>query len=101
MTRIAWRDVRVSLARAPALVLLLAWIGSGARGQEPAPSPAPSPAPPTAPDAAPPPAASEAAPVEGTEKSLPKPPQVRTRKGFSIRITNPAHNDFRFGRSEI
>jgi Ca-activated chloride channel family protein len=31
----------------------------------------------------------------------PTPPQVRSRKGFSIRITNPARNDFRFGRSDI
>jgi len=32
---------------------------------------------------------------------LPSAPQVRSRKGFAIRITNPAHNDFRFGRSDI
>jgi hypothetical protein len=32
---------------------------------------------------------------------LPSVPQVRSRKGFAIRITNPAHNDFRFGRSSI
>src|SRR5207249_3644622 len=31
----------------------------------------------------------------------PAAPGVRTRKGFSIRITNPARNDFRFGRAEI
>src|SRR5256712_13355861 len=101
MMRIAARPCRAPLTRAFALSLLLAWTGAGARGQEPGPSPAPSPAPPTAPGVAPLPAAPEAAPAEGTEKTLPKPPQVRTRKGFSIRITNPAHNDFRFGRSEI
>ena len=33
--------------------------------------------------------------------SLPEAPQVRSRKGFSIRITNPERDDFRFGRSEI
>ena len=27
--------------------------------------------------------------------------EVSRRKGFAIRITNPAHNDFRFGRSDI
>jgi len=101
MMRIAARPCRAPLTRAFALSLLLAWTGTGSRGQEPGPSPAPSPAPPTAPGVAPLPAAPEAAPAEGTEKTLPKPPQVRTRKGFSIRITNPAHNDFRFGRSEI
>src|SRR2546422_4585646 len=84
MKRFATRDGCALLARAFAVVLLLAWTGTGSRGQEPAPSPAP-----------------EAVPAEGTETSLPKPPQVRTRKGFSIRITNPMHNDFRFGRSEI
>ena len=31
----------------------------------------------------------------------PKAPQVRSRKGFAIRITNPLRDDFRFGRSEI
>src|SRR5881397_1862013 len=101
MMRIAARPCRAPLTRAFALSLLLAWTGTGSRGQEPGPSPAPSPAPPTAPGVAPLPAAPEAAPAEGTDKSLPKPPQVRTRKGFSIRITNPAHNDFRFGRSQI
>jgi Ca-activated chloride channel homolog len=33
--------------------------------------------------------------------AVPPAPEVRSRKGFSIRITNPARNDFRFGRSEI
>jgi VWFA-related protein len=32
---------------------------------------------------------------------LPTAPQVRSRKGLAIRITSPAHNDFRFGRSAI
>lgn len=35
------------------------------------------------------------------EKGLPTPPAVRSRKGFSIRITNPVRDDFRFGRAEI
>jgi len=35
------------------------------------------------------------------EEAIPKAPQVRTRKGFGIKITNPLNNDFRFGRSEI
>jgi VWFA-related protein len=33
--------------------------------------------------------------------SLPKAPEVRTRRGLSIKITNPVMNDFRFGRSDI
>ena len=33
--------------------------------------------------------------------SLPKPPEVRSRRGLSIKITNPVMNDFRFGRSDI
>ncbi len=36
-----------------------------------------------------------------TGSGLPPAPQVRSRKGFAVRITNPAHNDFRFGRSAI
>ena len=82
---------RTSHARALVLALLLAGGIGGAGGQEPAPSPAPSPEA-TAPEVAVP---------GGDGSALPKPPQVRTRKGFAIRITNPAHNDFRFGRSEI
>jgi VWFA-related protein len=40
--------------------------------------------------------------AEGSsERDLPKPPEVRRRKGFAIRITNPERNDFRFGRSGI
>ncbi len=35
------------------------------------------------------------------DPGLPKAPQVRSRKGFAIRITNPARDDFRFGRSDI
>ena len=78
----------VPLALASALLLQ----AQGARGQEPAPSPVP-------PAAAEPSAVEPPAPVpEGT---TPRPPQVRTRKGFAIRITNPLNNDFRFGRSEI
>ena len=70
-----------------ALAAVLLLPAPGARGQEPAPSPAP-------PSAVEPPA-------PAPEGATPKPPQVRTRKGFAIQITNPANNDFRFGRSEI
>lgn len=80
---------RAGLARALALCLLLASTGSGARGQEGAPTPEPQPAAPESPPSGP------------QEKNLPAPPQVRSRKGFAVRITNPAHNDFRFGRAEI
>jgi VWFA-related protein len=31
----------------------------------------------------------------------PKAPEVKSRRGFSIAITNPVMNDFRYGRSEI
>ena len=78
------------LATPGVLVLLLLGGTGGTTGQEPAPSPAPSPQ-----------GQEPAGPAPGGEGSLPQPPQVRTRKGFAIRITNPAHNDFRFGRSEI
>lgn len=42
-------------------------------------------------------------PEPGTNepKTLPKPPEVKSRKGFSIKITNPLTNDFRYGKSEI
>ena len=80
-----------SHARALVLALLLAGGIGGAGGQEPAPSPAPSPQVPEP----------EVVVPGGDASAIPKPPQVRTRKGFAIRITNPAHNDFRFGRSEI
>src|SRR5262249_8828314 len=52
--------------------------------------PAPSPVPPAA-----------GAPAQPQEQSLPQPPPVRSRKGFALRITNPSHNDFRFGRADI
>jgi len=86
--------------RALVLALLLLVFARGASGQQTAPSPTPAPSPSPAPSAA----ATEPAPGEpaGAEAApLPSPPQVRTRKGFAIRITNPAHNDFRFGRAEI
>lgn len=73
-----------------ALACLLLLPGMAARGQDPAPAPS---------AAAEPPAAEPPAPQP--EKAVPKPPQVRTRKGFAIKITNPGNNDFRFGRSEI
>ena len=89
MKRDAPRGRLEALARALALSLLLASTGSGVRGQEGAPPPEPQPA------------APEPSPSEPQDKSLPAPPQVRSRKGFAVRITNPAHNDFRFGRAEI
>jgi Ca-activated chloride channel family protein len=89
MKRDTPHDRRAGLARVLALSLLLAWSGAGARGQETPPAPEPSPAVP------------EASPSEPRDKNLPAPPQVRSRKGFSVRITNPANNDFRFGRAEI
>jgi len=91
MTRTRNGRPRPSHSRALVLALLLAGGIGGAGGQEPAPSPTP---PPGAP-------APEVAVPGGDASAIPKPPQVRTRKGFAIRITNPAHNDFRFGRSEI
>ncbi|PYT12528.1 MAG: hypothetical protein DMF51_12970, partial [Acidobacteria bacterium] len=84
---------RVSMAILAAILLgVLNLPGAPASAQEPAPTPDPG-------QAAPPSAAPPAAPAP--ENAEPKPPQVRSRKGFAIRITNPAHNDFRFGRSEI
>jgi len=91
MTRTQNGGRRPTHARALVLALLLAGGIGGAGGQEPAPSPAP---PPQAPE--------PEVPLPGGHASpLPKAPQVRARKGFANRITNPAHNDFRFGRSEI
>jgi VWFA-related protein len=40
-------------------------------------------------------------PVAGQPPDPPAAPQVRGRKGFGVRITNPRSGDFRFGRSEI
>jgi len=59
----------------------------------------PPPAPPEQAPAQPPPAppSGEAA----TPQTLPKPPEVKSRKGFSIRFTNPLTNDFRYGKSDI
>ena len=84
----------------PALIALAGLVLSPAplaRDQEPAPSPSPPGAPPIA--APPSPDAGSQAPR--AEEAIPKAPQVRTRKGFGIKITNPLNNDFRFGRSEI
>ena len=35
------------------------------------------------------------------ETPAPRPPEVRSRKGLAIRITNPLRDEFRFGRAEI
>ena len=40
-------------------------------------------------------------PQGGTAAPAPKAPEVKSRRGFSIAITNPVMNDFRYGRSEI
>lgn len=47
------------------------------------------------------PAAPEAPPPQAAPDALPKAPDVRSRKGFSIHFTNPLTNDFRYGKSEI
>lgn len=41
------------------------------------------------------------APPQGAQAPAPKAPDVKSRRGFSIAITNPVTNDFRYGRSEI
>jgi len=50
-----------------------------------------------------PPAGAPGAPAPGVPPagSLPKAPEVKSRRGLSIAITNPVTNDFRFGRSDI
>ncbi|HZN04375.1 MAG TPA: VWA domain-containing protein [Candidatus Polarisedimenticolia bacterium] len=48
----------------------------------------------------PPPQSAPAAPP-GAPAPAPKAPEVKSRRGFSIAITNPVMNDFRYGRSEI
>jgi VWFA-related protein len=70
----------------PSLLLVALASGDGAARQEALP-PDPERTPPRA--------------EESSERNLPKPPEVRRRKGFAIRITNPQRNDFRFGRAEI
>jgi hypothetical protein len=55
-------------------------------------------------NAAPSPPASETpqdAPQPAAPGPAPKAPDVKSRRGFSIAITNPVMNDFRYGRSEI
>ena len=82
-----------------ALLLLLAAPPSpSAAGIRAGDDPPPAPAEPPAPSSATPPA-----PAPGPEppEALPKPPEVRTRKGFSVKIINPVMNDFRFGKAEI
>ncbi len=74
--------------------LLLAWgaarvVRAGTESAGTGPAGAPPGASASAPEAAPP------------TTETPKAPQVRSRKGFAIRITNPLRDDFRFGRSEI
>ncbi|HEV8201011.1 MAG TPA: VWA domain-containing protein [Candidatus Polarisedimenticolia bacterium] len=41
------------------------------------------------------------APPQAAPGPAPKAPDVKSRRGFSIAITNPVMNDFRYGRSEI
>lgn len=45
-------------------------------------------------------ASASAGPADVTQ-AAPRPPEVRSRKGFAIKITSPARDDFRFGRAEI
>ena len=68
------------------VALALGLQATPARPQSPATPPAPS-------DPAPPP--------QGTPGPAPKAPEVKSRRGFSIAITNPVMNDFRYGRSQI
>ncbi|HET8948523.1 MAG TPA: VWA domain-containing protein [Candidatus Polarisedimenticolia bacterium] len=62
----------------------------------------------------PPAGGNQAPPASGTQADAPQPappaaapgpapkaPDVKSRRGFSIAITNPVMNDFRYGRSEI
>jgi len=86
--------------RHPPVAILLAFLlgGAAALAQPGAPDPGDAPPPPPAGTAADPAAGAAAPPAEAP---LPQAPAVRSRKGFSIRITNPARNDFRFGRAVI
>jgi VWFA-related protein len=88
-------------ALAVALLLVVAVAPAAAPRAQDAPPPAATQADPASQD---PPAqqpAAPAAPPADRPALLPKAPEVRSRKGFSIRISNPQNNDFRFGRSEI
>jgi Ca-activated chloride channel family protein len=82
-------------------VLLLASAGAFQAGRlsaQQTPPAAPE-QPPTQPPGVEPPAEPE--PRTNEPKTLPKPPEVKSRKGFSIKITNPITNDFRYGKSQI
>jgi Ca-activated chloride channel homolog len=48
-----------------------------------------------------PPDTGQQAPPATAPGPAPKAPDVKSRRGFSIAITNPVMNDFRYGRSEI
>jgi len=48
-----------------------------------------------------PPDSTQPAPPQAAPGPAPKAPDVKSRRGFSIAITNPVMNDFRYGRSEI
>lgn len=71
------------MKRLPAAATLLGvfvWLGLTSAGAEDPPPPAPPPEAQSAPQ---------------------KTPEVKARRGFSIEITNPQMNDFRYGKSEI
>jgi VWFA-related protein len=80
-------------ARSAIAVLLLglaaAWVAAPSTADDP---------PAQSPPAQEPPAA---APQPAPPRTLQKPPDVKSRKGLSIKFTNPLNNDFRFGKSEI
>jgi Ca-activated chloride channel homolog len=71
----------------PAVLGAFVWLGLSIAGAED---------PPASPPAPPPDAA--ATPGAGAPQ---KAPEVKQRRGFSIAITNPQMNDFRYGKSEI
>jgi len=76
----------------PATMLAVAVVAVAILAALPAASQEPEPPDPSANPPASPPAPAAA---------LPKPPEVRSRRGLSIKITNPVTNDFRYGRSDI
>lgn len=84
------RPERASWRRLTRIALVLLIAGAAA-GTPPRPAEPP-----------PPEGGSETPGAPGIPAASPPPaPQVRSRKGFAVRITNPQSGDFRFGRSEI
>jgi VWFA-related protein len=85
--------VKRRVAVACALAALV-WLGFSLAGAEDPPSPE------GEPPAQAPPAGAPSTGVPGSGAPQ-KAPEVKSRRGFSITITNPQTNDFRYGRSEI